>query len=393
MFISGQQKVLIKLIVAQFAATSLWFAGNAIYADVQVARGILQEITPTLTIAVQVGFIIGTLVYAIWMIPDRYSPAKVFLVSGILAAFSNLLMLLDFPLWGLFFSRFLVGFFLAGIYPVGMKIASDWYKKNLGSALGFLVGALVLGTSFPHFLKARTTGLPWELVVMGTSLLALLGGFLVYFFVGDGPNRKKAAQFSFGVFKGMFKNQMFNRASFGYFGHMWELYAFWAFVPLMISFFNSKNGIVGSSSFYSFLVIAIGALGCVVGGLLSKKYGSCRIAFFAMLTSALCALSSGFIFGFSPELFLAILMIWGFAVIADSPQFSSVIADYADPRYLGSALTIVNSIGFALTVLSIELMDRLSFMEEKRFWFLAIGPILGLIPTGKIAFRKNFPKL
>lgn len=390
---STPARILPFLVLSQFAATSVWFAGNAIYPDLQEHLGFAFDITPKLTIAVQLGFISGTLLYAIYMIPDRFSPARVFMVSASLAAVFNILLVLSPPFWLMFASRFLVGVFLAGVYPVGMKIASDWYPKYLGHALGFLVGALVIGTSFPHLIKTFSLGLPWQVVLIVTSILAVASGLIVQYGIGDGPNRKKGKEFSFVVFLKMFKNKMFNRASLGYFGHMWELYTFWAFVPLLLTYFNESTNTSLNVSLWAFLTIAAGGLGSVIGGIYSRKMGSCRVAFVSLSFSSLCALLSVFFFSLPVTLFLFLLLLWGFFVVMDSPQFSSVIAEYAPKEFLGSALTIVNSIGFGLTIISLEVTDRLAFLGEHRFWVLAIGPLLALIPTGKIAFRKNFPAL
>lgn len=387
------KRILVWIVVAQFAATSLWFAGNAILGELQKELQITSDITSSLTIAVQLGFIIGTLSYAIFMIPDRFCPAKVFFVSAVSAALINLLIIFYLNYWSLLGARFLTGFFLAGIYPVGLKIASDWFKKSLGNALGFLVGALVLGTAFPHLIRTFSMDLPWQAVVITTSALAIGGGLIVNYLVGDGPYRTISSGFSFKVFFSLFSKKKFNRAALGYFGHMWELYAFWAFVPYLIHQYSDSNMAGLNTSYWSFIVIAVGALGCIIGGLYSKRLGSCRVAFFALLISGLCALLVPFTTYLSPAIFLIFIMIWGFFVIMDSPQFSSVIADYAPSEYLGSALTIVNCLGFALTIVSIELLSYLEFLGDYRFLFLAIGPIIGLIPTGKIAFRPNFPAL
>ena len=381
-------RILPLIVISQFAATSVWFAGNAVYPDIQQHLNYAFDITPRLTIAVQLGFISGTLLYALWMIPDRFAPSKVFLVSAILAAVFNLALIFSPPFWLLFTSRFFVGFFLAGVYPVGMKIASDWYHKHLGHALGFLVGALVLGTSFPHLVKAFSVGLSWQTVIIVTSILAVLSGLVIRYGVGEGPHRKKAKKFSFAVLLKMFQEKIFRRASLGYFGHMWELYTFWAFVPLLITYFNEYSGEQLNVSLWAFFTIAIGGIGCVVGGYYSKRVGSWKVAFVALSISAFCGLFSVLLFSLPVSIFISLMFIWGFFVIMDSPQFSSIVAANAPKEYVGSALTIVNCLGFGLTIFSIELTDRLAFMGEHRFWILAIGPLLALIPTGKVAFQK-----
>ncbi|HAA14078.1 MAG TPA: MFS transporter, partial [Cytophagales bacterium] len=256
------------IVLAQFAGTSLWFAGNAILPDLQSDLGLAADAVGAVTSAVQLGFILGTLLFAFLSIADRFSPSRVFWVCAWLGALANLGVFLAQGQSLLLLFRFLVGFFLAGIYPVGMKIASDWYAGKLGTALGWLVGALVLGTAFPHGLRGLTSGISWQGVVVGTSLVAAVGGIAVGIGVGDGPNRKAAAQFNPRVLLTMFREKKFRAAAFGYFGHMWELYTFWAFVPWLLMPLVSSST---SLSVACFAIIALGSLGCIGGG-----YGALR---------------------------------------------------------------------------------------------------------------------
>ena len=278
-------------------------------------------------------------------------------------------------------TRFLTGFFLAGIYPVGMKIASDYHKKGLGKALGYLVGALVIGTAFPHLLKNFSNGVNWKYVLYFTTSLSVLGGILIFILVPDGPYRKTASEMNFrGIFK-VFKDHTFRTAAIGYFGHMWELYAFWAFVPVMLSTYLHQNPFTQINvSLLSFFIIGIGGISCVIGGYISQNIGSRNTAFYALAISATCCLASPFSFGWVPFLFLPFLFIWGIAVVADSPQFSSLVAESASGELKGTALTIVNSIGFSLTILSIQLISWLSQIIEptKVYMFLSLGPLIGL---------------
>jgi MFS family permease len=320
------------------------------------------------------------------MIPDRYSPARVFFVSAILASAANASIFLFKAYEGLFLSRFLVGFFLAGIYPVGMKIVTDWNQRGVGRALGYLVGALVLGTALPHFINSQSMQVSWRLVIGITSALAVLAGVIVLFLVGDGPYRQKSSAFDPQVFRVILRNRNIRDAALGYFGHMWELYAFWALIPVIIRAYNLRQGLDLDVSLWSFFVIGIGALGCVTGGILSLRAGSARVAFTAMLISGLCCILSLLSFSFPPFLFLTFLLIWGFTVIMDSAQFSSLVAQYSEKRYLGSALTIVTSLGFATTIVSIRIMDWLLQDEGNYYWVLALGPLLALIPMGRMAF-------
>lgn len=369
------------IVFAQFAGTSLWFAGNAIVGDLQQALHLQADAIGNITSAVQLGFITGTLVFAILSIADRFSPSKVFLLSALAGAFFNICVYwLADSLGLLLVFRFLTGFFLAGIYPIGMKISADWFEKGLGKALGYLVGALVLGTAFPHLLKTFSGSLPWGGILMATSALAVLGGMLLYFMVGDGPHRKPAPKFEWNAIPKIFAFEEFRSAAFGYFGHMWELYALWAFVPTLLATFNKLQETNMAIPLWSFIIISTGGLGCVIGGYISLKKGSSKVAFGMLLTSGIFCLISPLLFLLPTWLFLAALLIWGFAVVGDSPQFSTIIAQTAPKMYVGTALTIVNCIGFALTIFSIQLLVFLGnkISGEWLYVVLVIGPVLGL---------------
>ena len=378
------------IIFAQFAGTSLWFAGNAVAGDLIQAFQLAPQAIGDLTAAVQLGFIAGTFVFAILAIADRFSPSKVFLWSAVAGAGANLiLVLLADNLSSLLLFRFVTGFFLAGIYPVGMKISADWHQKGLGKALGYLVGALVLGTAFPHLIKAVAGSMPWRQILLLVSLLTTFGGVLLYITVPDGPYRKKASRFDWRAIPHIFSFPRFRAAAFGYFGHMWELYAFWAFVPVILRDYQTQAGADSLSiPMWSFIVIGIGAMGCIVGGYLSIKAGSGRIAFVMLLVSGICCLLSPLLFYLPAWLFVCFLLVWGFSVVADSPQFSSVVAQAAPADYTGTALTIVNSIGFAITILSIQLLNHSSLFSDPNWRFLLLlpGPIIGLIAMRKIVF-------
>ena len=336
-----------------------------------------------LTSAVQFGFITGTLLFAILGVADRFSPSLVFFVSALIAGCINLVIVVPgLGTTGLLSCRFLTGFFLAGIYPVGMKIAADHYRQGLGKSLGFLVGALVLGTSFPHFLKAISHDLPWRYLVYTTSALSLLGGLAMWLLVPDGPDRQAAQPFRFDAFWKGFANKNFRAAALGYFGHMWELYAFWVFVPVMLTAYQQRHPAASLNiSLLSFIIIAAGGVACVLSGLLSGSFGVKRTATGALLISCICCLTSPLmLFIPSPAALIIFLFIWGMAVIADSPMFSTLVAQNAPASAKGSSLTIVNCIGFATTIISIQLINawRNEANEQYIYLLLAIGPIAGL---------------
>ncbi|SFD03410.1 MFS transporter [Algibacter pectinivorans] len=380
---TSKKAILPIIVLSQFFCTSLWFVGNAIIGDLVISFNLNPLALGNLTSALQFGFIAGTFIFAILTIADRFSPSKVFFVSAILAAFFNVLIAFgSHTLLSLIALRFLTGFFLAGIYPVGMKIASDYFEKGLGKSLGFLVGALVLGTAFPHVLKGAPGLFFWEHMLYVTSGLAVLGGVLVVLLVPDGPYKKTLPKFDVSMCYKVFKLKTFRSAAFGYFGHMWELYAFWAFVPVFLKAYSSYHNTADFNiPLYSFYSIAIGSLGCVISGYLSQRFSSKKVAATALALSGLCCLVSPLFFMINSEItFLLFLMFWGMVVIADSPLFSTLVAQNVDAASKGTALTIVNSIGFAITIISIQLLNYLQTEVEVKYLFLvlAIGPVLGL---------------
>ena len=259
---------------------------------------------------VQLGFIIGTLTFALLTIADRFAPSRVFMICAFLGALCNLIILLpDITIFNLLIARFGTGFFLAGIYPIGMKIASDYYKDGLGKALGYLVGALVLGTALPHLIQQFTWSNDFKMVISSTSILALLGGVLMWFLVPNGPFRKPVSKLQLGMAIQLFSIASFRKAALGYFGHMWELYAFWGFVPVLLKSYNSLSRNHIDISFWSFIIIGIGAISCILGGFLSLKTGSRKVAYYSLLGSGILCLCSPLIFSLSPNIFIILLCV------------------------------------------------------------------------------------
>lgn len=375
-------RILPLIIFSQFTGTSLWFAGNAIIGDLQLAWELGTQSLAYVTSAVQLGFISGTLLFAILVIADRFSPRRVFFCCSLAGALANIALLLVPPgLETLLLLRFATGFFLAGIYPVGMKIAAGWYQQGLGRALGYLVGALVVGTAFPHLIRSSGAELPWQQVIAGVSILALGGGFAMLLAVPDGPHLSSGSAFNPRALGLVFRSGQFRASAFGYFGHMWELYTLWAFTPVLLLAYTTSHEISLNVPFWSFLVIAAGFIGCVIGGVISNRIGSAPVAAIQLSVSGLCCLLSPFLFDAAPLPFLAFLLLWGITVVGDSPQFSALNAAYAPREYVGSALTIVNSIGFLITVLSIQLASSILPLIGIKyiFWLLLPGPIIGLL--------------
>jgi MFS family permease len=371
------------IVISQFFCTSLWFAGNAILPDLAKHFHIESNNLAHLVSAVQFGFITGTFLFALLGIVDRFVATKIFFVCSVLAALCNLsIVILNTNEAILLVSRFLTGFFLAGIYPVGMKIASDHYQQGLGKSLGLLVGALVLGTAFPHFLKGFNTHYSWEFVLFATSTLSVLGGSMMLFFVPKGAYFSLSKKMDFSAIPRGFKIHNFRKAALGYFGHMWELYTFWAFLPALILSYKTKNNLQELNvSFWAFLIIASGSVACVAGGYLSQSFGTKRVATAALFLSCICCLFSPLFLSYANSNILFIFLVfWGMVVIADSPLFSTLVAQNAPSENKGTLLTITNSIGFSLTIISIQFFRIIaeSINQEYLFVFLAIGPILGL---------------
>ena len=359
--------------------------------DLQAAWDLPQEALGYVTSAVQLGFITGTLVFAITALSDRYSPRYLFLCCTILAAAANAgTVALDGSFSGLLALRFAVGFFLAGIYPVGMKIAAGWFQADLGKALGFLVGALVAGTALPHLLRGGIQSLPWETVMIAVGLFASLGGMLMFLAVPDGPHLKSGARFEPRALAAVFTSPRFRASAFGYFGHMWELYAFWAFAPALVAAYAHYHGLSLNISLWAFAIIAAGGASCALGGLASLRLGSAKVAGTQLAISGLCCLVSPLAFLAPLPVFMGFMLVWGLAVVGDSPQFSALNAQSAPPERVGSALTIANAIGFAISIASIELLNALAGTIPMQYLFVLLlpGPVAGLLALRPLLSRQ-----
>lgn len=368
--------------IAQLFGTSLWFSANSAANDLLQVWKITVADIGWLTNAVQAGFIIGTFLIAYTGIADRFKASSIFICASLFGAIFNLCFAwLASGLSDAMIYRFLVGLSLAGIYPIGMKLVVQWAPDQAGQALAKLVAMLTLGSALPYAINGFTSGLAWQAVITSSSILALIAAFMI-FQLGDQeilPKPQKIEK-SIGTFQ-VFKIPKFRAAAFGYFGHMWELYAFWTIIPLFIL----KSGIPEQLGFsnialLTFFVMACGAIGCLFGGYLSKQFGNTNIALGALFTSGLSCLSFALGWRFLPAwLLLVILAIWGAAVIADSPQFSALSTKVCPPKKIGAALAIQNSIGFAITIISIALVTyAFDFIGLDAAWILLIGPILGI---------------
>lgn len=366
------------LVLAQFLGTSPWFAVNAVMPDLQRDLGWAAGTVGTLTSALQFGFIAGTLVFALLAIADRFAPRRVFLLCSLAGAACTVgawWMVRDQN--ALLIWRFATGFFLAGIYPVGMKIAAQWFTRGLGGALGLLIGALVLGSASPHALRALGGALPWPTLMLGVATLAAAGGLLLFFGTTDpagAPARPATLQWR--ALATVWTNARVRSSVLGYFGHMWELYTMWVLVPLVLA-----TRLQGTAlSWTAFAVLGAGALGCAGGGWVAQRLGSARVAGTQLAVSGACCLAAPWAMGAPDALFLGWLLLWGITVSGDSPQFSTLTARNAPAQAVGSVLTLTNSIGFAISIASILLFVSLADQVAlgALIPWLAVGPALGL---------------
>ncbi|WP_322059378.1 MFS transporter [Paraburkholderia sp. J63] len=379
--------------IAQLFGTSLWFSANAAMHDLQTSWHLTASGMGWLTNSVQLGFIVGTLISASTGIADRLPTSRVFAACGLLGAVLNALFALcssGFASAVVF--RFGVGIALAGIYPLGMKLLVTWAPTRAAQTLAWLVAMLTLGTASVHAIRGLLDNVSWHLVVLTSSLLAIAGALMVLS-LGEGPHTRRATSRALtGSVSAVFRIREFRAAAFGYFGHMWELYAFWTLVPLLIARAVADGPMESTRdvALLSFSIIGIGAVGCVAGGIFSKWFGSARAAFIALLVSGCLCLMYPFLAGkIHGVMQLALLAVWGLAVIADSPQFSALSVRACPPELIGGALTLQNSIGFFLSACSI--FAATSVYHSLGTWISLIllpGPVLGLLAMSPLLAKK-----
>lgn len=380
--------MLILLCFAELLAMTVWFSASAVGPALQIEWGLTGSELGLLVIAVQCGFVVGTLFIAITNLADVINARHVVSVSAALAAVVNA----SFAWFGSNFEagimlRFLTGFCLAGVYPPGMKIMAGWFKAGRGLAIGALVGALTIGSAMPHLIGAFLRE-QWQQTIFASSGLSSLAAVIVSALVKDGPYTVPARKFNFKYAAKILRHRPTRLAYFGYFGHMWELYAMWTWAPVyLFTVFGAAPGESKlSAGFGAFLVIAVGAIGCLFYGYWADRIGRSIATMTAMAVSGLCCFAVGFLQSVNPLWILALCLLWGVTVVADSAQFSAAATELCEPEYMGTVLTLQTSIGFLITMLSIHLVPLLKTIGGWGLAFssLGIGPLFGILSMGRL---------
>jgi MFS family permease len=371
------------LLIAEISAMSLWFVSAAVLPEMlrEVALSPLRQ--AALSSGVQAGFVIGAMISAIFGVADRFDPRRVFALSALCAGLVNALLLVAVPGGDVaILARVLTGALLAGVYPVGMKIVVGWGQKDRGFLVGALVGALTLGSALPHLI-AISGGANWRVTVAAASIAALAAGVLALF-VSLGPHHGQAVVFRARAIAVVWTNRKVRLAIAGYLGHMWELYAMWAWIGVAAATSYGMTMPAADAAYYAkltaFLAIGSGGVICVFAGIAADRIGKAQTAIIAMAISGTCALLAAATFGGPAWITFAIVLVWGMAIIPDSAQFSALVADASPPELAGSLMTFQTALGFALTIITVQMTPLLAATFGWPFLLasLAIGPALGI---------------
>jgi MFS family permease len=373
------------LSLAMFFGMTLWFSATAANAPIVSEFHLSTSQTAWLTMAVQGGFVIGTLVSALVNLPDIVNPRRLFAVGCVVAAAANAALVRADGVLMLIALRLVTGAALAWVYPPGMKVAAGWFEQRRGAALGVLIGALTIGSAFPHLLASASATIPWRTLMLSASMLALIGGVVVVTAVGDGPYVASSARFDPRAVGRVFSDRRTRLATLGYLGHMWELYAVWTWIAAFASAsFGLGGGATPSSpagSAIAFATIGSGALGSAAAGLYADRIGKARVASLAMIVSGTCCAAAGFLFHAPAPVLYLFAIVWGVAVVADSAQLSALVAQYTPRDHVGTALTIQTSLGFLLTMASIRLLPIAAQAVGWQWVFICLvpGPVFGVL--------------
>jgi MFS family permease len=388
-FGGGRRTALVVVSVAELLGISLWFSATAVAPELAEAWGLAPGETALLTTAVQIGFVAGAVVSTLLTLADTVPPRWLFASSAAVgSALTVVLALFVSSLWPAVVLRFLTGFVLAGVYPTGMKLLAGWFQRGRGLAIGALVGALTIGSALPHLLRAVGGAGDARAVLLGAATFALVGAVLALL-IRPGPHQAPVAPFDPGAIGRILRDRPTVLANLGYFGHMWELYAVWTWIPAYLTASLAVGGyesVPATASLLTFLVIAVGGPGALAAGHLADRVGRTTVTGASMVTSGACCLAAGVVFGAPLTLLVPFVLLWGLVIVADSAQFSAAISELAEGSYVGTALTLQTAIGFLLTTVTIQATPVVADAVGWQWAFLplVVGPMVGTLAMWRL---------